>query len=71
MTNKLQQIWTKLRASLWLIPGLMIAAAIALALVLIEVDSNFKIKWLEDYPRLFGMGKDGSRGMLIAIAEIL
>ncbi len=68
MITKLEQFWTSLRASLWLIPGAMIIIFIALALVLIEVDSNTKIQWLENYPRLFGMGADGSRGMLSAIA---
>lgn len=50
-------------------PGLMIILAIALALVLIEVDSQIKAEWLGDYPRLFGLGADGSRGMLTAIAS--
>jgi uncharacterized membrane protein len=69
MTNKLQKLWLKLRASLWLVPGAMICGAIAIALALIEIDSNFKYEWLEKYPRLFGMGADGSRGMLTAIAS--
>lgn len=68
MVNKLKQLWTNLRASLWLIPGAMIIVFITLALVLIEVDSRFQSVWLNDYPRLFGMGADGSRGMLTAIA---
>lgn len=49
-------------------PGLMMFGSIILALVLIEVDSNIKLEWLENYPRLFGLGADGSRGMLAAIA---
>lgn len=68
MVNKLKQFWTSLRASLWLIPGAMIIVSIALALVLIEVDSRINAEWLKNYPRLFGMGADGSRGMLTAIA---
>lgn len=68
MFNRLKQFWNGLRASLWLIPGAMIAASVALALVLIEVDSRLTPEWLVDYPRLFGMGADGSRGMLTAIA---
>jgi uncharacterized membrane protein len=50
------------------VPGVMIIVSIALALVLIEVDSQIKAEWLADYPRLFGLGADGSRGMLTAIA---
>ena len=67
--NKIKEILINLRASLWFVPGLMILFSIALALALIEVDSNVKYKWLIDYPRLFGLGADGSRGMLTAIAS--
>lgn len=67
--NKLKHLWSDLRASLWFVPGVMIAFSIALALVLIEVDSRVEDKWLADYPRLFGLGADGSRGMLTAIAS--
>ena len=66
--NKLKQGLSGLRASLWFVPGVMIIASIALALVLIEVDSRVKAEWLAAYPRLFGLGADGSRGMLTAIA---
>lgn len=61
--------WTKLRASLWFIPGLMLISAIALALGLIELDTRIDGKWLAAFPRLFGLGADGSRGMLTAIAS--
>ena len=67
--NKIKQIWSDLRASLWFVPGLMIIFAIALALVLIEADSTITMEWLTKYPRLFGLGADGSRGMLTAIAS--
>lgn len=61
--------WTNLRATLWLIPGLMLISSIALALGLIELDSRVDGKRLDDFPRLFGLGADGSRGMLTAIAS--
>lgn len=67
--NKIKEIVINLRASLWFVPGLMILFSIALALTLIEIDSSIKSKWLIDYPRLFGLGADGSRGMLTAIAS--
>jgi len=67
--NKMKQILINLRASLWFLPGLMILFSIFLALTLIEVDSSVKSKWLIHYPRLFGLGADGSRGMLTAIAS--
>ncbi len=66
--NKLKQILSDLRASLWFVPGVLIIVSIALALGLIEIDSTVKAEWVEDYPRLFGLGSDGARGMLTAIA---
>ncbi|HXG83711.1 MAG TPA: DUF2254 family protein [Pyrinomonadaceae bacterium] len=67
--NKLKRFLAGLRASLWFVPGVMIIFSVALALILIEVDSTVKAEWLADYPRLFGLGADGSRGMLTAIAS--
>ena len=49
--NKLNQMWTSLRGSLWFVPGIMIIMSIALALVLVEIDSRADDDWLEDYPR--------------------
>ena len=67
--NKLNQIWASLRGSLWFVPGIMILASIALALGLVEIDSRSKPDWLDDYPLAFGLGADGARGMLTAIAS--
>ena len=67
--NKLKQFLTNLRSSLWFVPGVMIILAIALAAGLIEIDSSVEAEWLAKYPRLFGLGADGSRGMLTAIAS--
>jgi uncharacterized membrane protein len=67
--NKLSQMWTRLRASLWFVPGIMIIMSIALALALVEIDSRAGQDWLDDYPRVFGLGADGARGMLTAIAS--
>jgi uncharacterized membrane protein len=66
---KLRQGWIYLKSSLWFVPGLMIAAAIAIALLLISIDGRVNRAWLAGYPRLFGAGADGSRGMLTAIAS--
>lgn len=69
MLHKLGQFWSNLRASLWFIPGVMIVASISAALLLIEIDTRIKFEWLASFPRLFGLGADGSRGMLTAIAS--
>ncbi len=67
--NRILNFWTNLRASLWFIPGLMTLFSIGLALGLIELDTRIESDWLAQYPRLFGLGADGSRGMLTAIAS--
>ena len=67
--QKLRNFWFALRSSLWFVPGLMIAGSIGLALLFIDLESTVKREWLLNYPRLFGLGADGSRGMLTAIAS--
>lgn len=58
-----------IRASLWFIPGIMIAASIILAHLLIHLDSTADRDLYEQFPSIFSMGADGSRGMLTAIAS--
>ncbi len=65
---RLRQLWKTVRSSLWFVPALIVSGAIALALVLIEADTRISHRMLEDWPRLFGAGADGARGMLAAIA---
>jgi len=67
--NQLRKHWDDLRSSLWFIPTLIVAGAVVLAVGLIEVDSpgnggQLAVRW----PRLFGAGAEGSRGLLSAIA---
>lgn len=66
--NSIRQFLISLRSSLWFVPGLMIGGSIILAIVLIELDSRVSRELLIEYPRIFGLGADGSRGMLTAIA---
>lgn len=66
--HKLSVLWSDLRASLWFVPGLMVAGSLVLAVALIEVDGRVSREFLAEYPRLFGAGAEGSRGMLGAIA---
>jgi uncharacterized membrane protein len=65
---KLQQLWGNLRGSFWFVPSLITLAAIALAFGLIEAESLVAGETLSKWPRLFGAGAEGSRGMLEAIA---
>ena len=66
--NKLKHLWGNLRASFWFLPSLIVAFSIALAAGLIEADSAGSRDWMADWPRLFGAGAAGARGMLATIA---
>lgn len=66
--TKLFDLWRRVRSSLWFVPGVIVLAAVALAGALIEVSSRIEGDVLRRFPRLFGAGASGSRGMLTAIA---
>ncbi len=68
---KLSKLWGDLLASLWFIPGLITMGAIALAIVLVEVDEQTDEVIQETWPSLFGTGPEGARSMLSAIATSL
>jgi len=65
--NKLKLLWSNLRASFWFVPAMIVAVSIALATALIEADVIGSEQWLARWPRLFGVGADGARGMLSTI----
>ncbi len=66
--NRIRQIWGAVRDSLWFVPTLTVLAAVLLAIVLIDVDSMLGNEMWLRWPRVFGSGAEGSRGMLSAIA---
>jgi uncharacterized membrane protein len=66
--NKFKQIWSNLRSRLWFIPALVVVVSIAFAIALIETDSAGSDRWLARWPRLFGVGAEGARGMMSTIA---
>ena len=66
--NKLKQLWTNVSSSLWFVPVLIVVGYVSLAIALIEVDGRIDRELLAEYPRIFGAGADGSRGMLSSIA---
>src|SRR5665647_2036376 len=66
--NKIGQLWSNLRSSLWFLPSLMVACSGLLAAALIEADSSVTDRWLARWPRLFGAGAEGARAMLSTIA---
>lgn len=66
--NKLMQLWGDLRSSFWFLPSLMVTVGVAFAVVLIEADSVTSDRWLNHWPRLFGVGAEGARLMLSTLA---
>lgn len=66
--NRLKQLWSNLRASFWFLPALIVAFSTVLAVGLIELDSSGSRDWMAAWPRLFGTGAAGARGMLATIA---
>jgi uncharacterized membrane protein len=67
--SKLRGFWEALRANLWFVPTLIVVAAMVLAVGLIELNGLSDRRQLtQDWPRLFGAGADGARGLLAAIA---
>jgi uncharacterized membrane protein len=66
--NKLKQLWSKLRSSFWFLPSLIVAGSIAVALVLVQVDTSGGQQWMSRWPRLFGASAAGTRGVLSTIA---
>ncbi len=66
--HKLKQIWLRVNSSLWFLPTIMVLLAIALAFALIELEFQRTQELVKRWPRVFGAGADGSRGMLSAIA---
>jgi uncharacterized membrane protein len=57
-----------LQGSLWFLPSLMVAAAVAAAVALVEMQTALDIDLSAQWPRLFGSGAEGARAMLAAIA---
>lgn len=66
--TRILNLWQSLRASLWFVPSVMVLLAVGLAVALIEVDARIDRGYFEAWPRLFGAGAAGSRGMLAAVA---
>lgn len=61
--------WTaRIRQSFWFVPAFALIAAAALATGLVEVDARMGTELGAQWPRLFGVGSEGARGMLTAIA---
>ena len=68
MRTRLRSWWLLLQGSLWFLPAIMLCAAVALAVLLVELQTVFAHDLSARWPRLFGAGAEGARAMLAAIA---
>jgi uncharacterized membrane protein len=66
--NKIKQLWSNLQSSFWFTPSLIVLFSAAFAAAMIEADSAGSDQWLAQWPRLFGSGAEGARGMMPTIA---
>lgn len=66
--NRLAVLWLRLQASLWFVPGAVLAASVLLAVGLIEVEDRFDLDLAGRWPHVFGAGAAGVRAMLSAVA---
>jgi uncharacterized membrane protein len=66
--SRLAQWPNRIRESLWFVPMLIVLGAVALAGIMIFIDSRVSRDLLQQWPLLFGAGAEGERAMLSAIA---
>ncbi len=66
--KRLKLVWSNLQGSFWFVPSLIVALSIGLAVALIETDATGTQPWMARWPRVFGAGAAGARGMLSTIA---
>jgi uncharacterized membrane protein len=67
--KKLRALWWRISGSLWFVPSLIVIALVALAVWLIDAGKPLDLDLAERWPRVFGAGAEGARGMLSAIAS--
>lgn len=67
-TINLRKFWLEVQSSFWFLPTLLVLGAITLAAVLIEAEEWLEPNVLDDWPRIFGAGAVGARGLLATIA---
>jgi uncharacterized membrane protein len=68
MLSRLRLVWTKVRDSLWFLPGVLTLAGAVLAITLTQAEERgaFDVEVLRSW--VFGGGVEGARGVLGAIA---
>ena len=68
LRHRVRGQWASLTSSLWFIPSAMVGVSVLLALLLVELSAQIGARALAEFPRVFGAGAAGARGMLSTIA---
>ncbi|WP_169976392.1 DUF2254 domain-containing protein [Tautonia rosea] len=68
-SNLLSSLWNSLRTSLWFVPSLIVLSMIVLAIVLVYGIGTLGESFVDRFPKTFGAGADGARGLLTAVAS--
>ena len=63
-----RRVWITLSSSLWFIPATLVTLALVLAATLVQLSAGVDAAALDRWPRIFGAGADGARGVLSTIA---
>lgn len=66
--NRIRSMWHALSGGLWFLPTVLVCCSVGAALLLVELQSALQDDLAAHWPRLFGAGAEGARGMLSAIA---
>ena len=64
----LAYLWYQLTAGLWVVPALMSASAVALAILTLALDHAYRFRWLGQFDSAFAVGPEGARLVLSSIA---
>lgn len=65
---RLRQKWQNIRSSFWFLPAVLVLFAIILAMALIEAGGYVGDDAMRRWPRVFGAGASGARGLLTTVA---
>jgi uncharacterized membrane protein len=68
MRAHLQYLWYRITTGLWVLPALLSASAVALAIVTLALDHSFRFQWLDRFDSAFAVGPEGARLVLSTIA---
>lgn len=65
----LRHAWRNLQTSFWFLPALLFGGAVLLAVFMVESDGFLGAGFFRRWPRLFGAGAEGARGLLSTVAS--